>query len=224
MITREISQLRVVPGFEQAISTATATSDGAEGSRGSILASYTIFNASCGSMNGDATGNGVMGLIVDRLGLGRNYNDVAVSAFGAYDIGTSTKDAKFGAVYAWLYHSSTTCADDFDRYSTDREQPRAPAVVLNTTSTLASGFMATSTAVGTWGTFSATATGQARADYQAMYDLRAANRYLRPLFFAEAYASSSGGSQFPHVGVSLVFGSPDGAPKNSTSTGQPWKT
>ena len=225
MITRDVAGLRTVAAFSQAHTTMSSTNDAAEGSRPTqILNSYTVFDASCGSLNGDATGNGVMGAIIDRLGLGRGYNSVSVQAFGNLDIGTSTLDAKFGAVYAWLYHSSTTCADDFDRYSTDNEDARGRAFLLNTTSTLASGFMATSTAVGTFGTFSATATGRARADYNAHYDLSGAGRYLRALVFAEAYASSSGGSAWPNVGANLVFGDPDESPRTTTSTSPLYKT
>ena len=228
MITRDVAQTRTVVGFKQAISTATTTADGSEGpgaSGSTIQHAYTVFAASCGGMGGGtATGNSVAGLIIDRLGLGRNYNSVSVSAWGTVDIGTSTKDAKFGAVYSWLYHSSTTCADDFDRFSTESEKSRGIAFLLNTTSTLASGYMATTTAVGTWGTFSATATGAAHADYNAHYSLAGAGRYLRPYLFVEQYASSSGGSQWPHVGVNLIFGEPDEAPRLTTSTGALYKT
>lgn len=226
MITRDVSQTRTVVGFLQSPSTATATADGSEGpgaSGSTIQHAYTKFAASCGSLNGDSTGNAVAGLIVDRLGLGRGYNSVALSAFGSMDIGTTTKDAKFGAIYAWLYHSSTTCADDFDRYSTDNEKPRGISFLLNTSSTLASGYMATSTSVGTFGTFSATATGAARADYNAAYSLAGAQRYLRPYLFVESFASSSGGSQWPSVGVNLVFGEPDESPRTTTSTGALYK-
>lgn len=226
MITRDVAQLRTVVGFRQAPATVTATNDGAEGPGGSasgILKSYSIFAASCGALNGDSTANAIAGLIIDRLGLGRGYNSVAVSVTGSLDIGTTTKDAKFGAVYAWLYHSSTTCADDFDRYSTESEKSRGIAFLLNTTSTLASGYMATTTAVGTWGTFSATATGAARADYNAHYSLAGAGRYLRPYVFVESYASSSGGSQWPHVTANLIFGEPDEAPRTTTSTGALYK-
>ena len=218
MITRDVAQLRAVVGFAQNPTTATATNDGAEGGFTGIGASYSIFNASCGSLNGDATGNLVAGVIVDRLGLGRGYNAVSLVAQGTADIGTSTLDAKFAAISAWLYHSSTTCADDFDRFSTENEQSRGRAFLLNTTSTLASGYMATSTAIGTFGTFSATATGQARADYNAHYNLAGAGRYLRPYMLAEAYASSSGGTVWRSLSATLVFGEPDEAPRTTTST------
>ena len=224
MITRDVAQLRVVKAYNQEPTTATATGN-ASAKHDSIFDSYSIFDASCGGMNGDATGNAVMGVIVDRLGLGRGYNSVSVNAVGTMDIGTSTLDAKFGAVYAWLYHSSTTCADDFDRFSTESEKARGVAFLTgNTTSTLASGFMATSTAVGTFGTFSATATGEAMADYNAHYSLGGAGRYLRPLLFVEGFASSSGGSLWPHVGVSLVFGQPDESPRTTTSTGVTYRS
>ena len=227
MITRDVAQLRTVVGFKQVPTTATATADGAEGpgtSGSTIQHAYTTFAGSCGGLNGDSTANAVAGLIIDRLKLGRNYNSVALSAFGNMDIGTTTKDAKFGAIYAWLYHSSTTCADDFDRFSTESEKARGIAFLLNTTSTLASGFMATTTSVGTFGTFSATATGAAHADYNAHYSLGGAGRYLRAYLFVESYASSSGGSQWPNVGVNLIFGEPDEAPRTTTSTGGVYKT
>jgi hypothetical protein len=187
-----------------------------------ITKCFSIFAASCGALNGDSTANLIAGRIVDRLGLGRGYNNVAVSAVANIEIGTTTLDSKFAAVSAWLYHSSTTCADDFDRFSTDSEKPRGKGFVHlgpSTTSTLASGFMATSTAVGTFGTFSATATGRAHADYNAFYDLAGAGRYLRPYVLLEMYASSSGGSQATGVAVSLLFGGPDEAPRTTTSTG-----
>jgi hypothetical protein len=227
MITRDVAQLRTVLGFSQQPSTATATADGAEGpgtmSGKTITKCFSIFAASCGTLNGDSTANLIAGRIIDRLGLGRGYNAVNVSAVANIEIGTSTVDAKFAAVSAWLYHSSTTCADDFDRFSTEQEKARGKAFVYygpNTTSTLASGFMATTTAVGTFGTFSATATGRAHADYNAHYDLTGAGRYLRPYVLLEMYASSSGGSQATGVAVSLVFGQPDEAPRTTTSTGR----
>lgn len=200
MITRDVAQIKNVVAFDSA-----------------------SYDASCGSLNGDSTANLVAGLIIDRMGLGRGYNSVRLSADAIADIGTSTLDAKFGAVSAWLYHSSTTCADDFDRFSTDSEKPRTILFLLNTTSTLASGYMATSTAVGTFGTFSATATGGARASYGAYYDITAANRYLRPQILVEAYASSSGGTRM-RIGMDLQFGEPDEAPGRTTSTGPLWKT
>ena len=225
MITRDVGQLRTVLGFAQGIGTVTATNDGAEGpgavGASSIFKSYSIFAASCGSLNGDSTANLVAGQIIDRLGLGRNYNSVLVSAAAQFEIGTSTVNTKFSAISAWLYHSSTTCADDFDRYSTESEKSRGIGFVSygpSTTSTLASGFFATSTSVGTFGTFTATATGRAYADYNAAYDLSGANRYLRAYTLVESYASSSGGSQALGVGVHLVFGEPDMAPRTTTST------
>jgi len=225
MITRDVAQLRTVVAFEQAVTLITSTNDGAEGSRPTqIHNSYTVFDASCGGMSSDSTANLVAGLIIDRLGLGRGYNSVLVSARGNLDIGTTTKDAAFGAISAALYHSSTTCADDFDRFSTGQEKSRGIAFVLNATSTLASGYMATTTAAGTWGTFSATATGQARAEYDAHYSLGGAGRYLRAYLLAEAYASSSGGSAFVNAGVDLIFGEPDEAPRRTTSTGSLYKT
>lgn len=215
MITRDVGQLRSVVGFRQSIDSTTTSTD----------ISRSSFAASCGGLGGGtSTANHIAGLIVDRLGLGRNYNSLYLSANAVADIGTSTVDAKFGSIMSWLYHSSTTCADDFDRFSTDREQARAPLFLLNTTSTLASGFMATSTAVGTFGTFSATATGGARASYGAHYDLTGAGRFLRPFLIAEAYASSSGGTKIIDATVNLIFGEPDEAPTRTTSTGTIWKT
>ena len=227
MITRDVGQLRTVLGYSQGVSVVTATNDGAEGpgtvGATTIFKSFSQFAASCGTLNGDSTANLVAGRIIDRLGLGRGYNAVLVNAVANIEIGSTTKDAKFAGIAAWLYHSSTTCADDFDRFSTDSEKARGKAFVHygpSTTSTLASGFMATSTAVGTFGTFTATATGRAHADYDAHYSLAGAGRYLRPYVLLEMYASSSGGSQATGVAVNLVFGEPDEAPRMTTSTGK----
>lgn len=226
MITRDVAQLRTVLGYQQGVSSVTATHNGAEGpgtmSGVGVMKSFSIFAASCGSLNGDSTANLIAGRIIDRLGLGRGYNAVGVSAVASFEIGTSTLDTKFGAISAWLYHSSTTCADDFDRFSTEHEKARGKAFVHygpSATSTLAGGFMATSTSVGTFGTFTATATGRAVADYNAVYPLDGASRYLRPYVLLESYASSSGGSQALGVSVHLVFGEPDEAPRTTTSTG-----
>lgn len=200
MITRDVAQLKPVVALDNA-----------------------SYDASCGGLGGGtSTANHFPGLIIDRMGLGRSYNSVRLHAGMLADIGTSTLDAKFGSVMAWLYHSSTTCADDFDRFSTDQEIGRAPLYATNATSTLAGGYMATSTSVGTFGTFSATATGSARADYSADYDLTGAQRYLRPYVIAEAYASSSGGTRV-RLASSLIFGEPDEAPSRTTSTGAAWK-
>lgn len=200
MITRDVGQVRSVAAF--------------------AAASY---DASCGSLNGDSTGNLVTGFIIDRLGLGRGYSSVLVEAHADADIGTSTVDTKAGFISAWLYHSSTTCAADFDLLSTQSINPRQPLFVFqgpSATSTLASGYTATSTTAGTFGTFSATATGFARGSYSAPYSLAPAGRYLQVALLPEAYASSSGGTRM-RVTASLVFGEPDNVDLfPSTSTGQ----
>ncbi len=221
MITRDVAQLRTVVAFDQVPTTATATD---AGGRNAHKSSYTIVDASCGSLNGDSTANLLTGVIVDRLGLGRNYNSVDVSVSATADIGTTTKDAAFVAVSGQLWHSSTTCQDDFNELATGPRKPRAPVFLLNTTSTLASGYMATSTAVGTFGVFSATATGSGRADYDSHYDLTPAGRFLQLKPLVEAYASSSGGSMVPHLSASLVFGEPDEAPRTTTSTGATYRS
>ncbi len=200
MITRDVGEVRVVPAFNSA-----------------------SYDASCGSMNGDSTGNLVLGFIIDRLGLGRSFNAVLVEADVDADIGTSTaSDNKAGFISAWLFHSSTTCAADFDLYSTERvaRQPLFIFAGPNATSTLTGGYTATSTSVGTFGTFSATATGSARAGFGAVYSLAGAGRYLQVAVLPEAYASSSGGTRM-RCSASLIFGEPDDvAVFPTTSTGQ----
>ena len=217
MITRDVAQLRTVAAVRQSVDSTTTSTDQTLG--------RSTFSASCGGMGGGtSTANHITGLIIDRLGLGRGYNSVLLSARAIADIGTSTLDAKFGSIMAWLYHSSTTCSDDFDRYSTESEKSRGILVLLNTTSTLASGFMATSTSAGTFGTFSATATGGARGEYDAFYSLAGAQRYLRASMIVEAYASSSGGTKLADASVDLIFGEPDEAPRQTTSTGALYKS
>ena len=122
-------------------------------------------------------------------------------------------------VGARLLHSSTTCADDFDELSTgNRPANQALFLTGNTTSTLASGFMATSTSVGTFGVFSATATGAAAGEAFGHYDITAAQRFIQAALLWNANASSSGGSVL-EAGVGIGFGAVDEVPHLTTSTG-----
>jgi len=196
MITRDVAQLKPISAV--------------------IVKSY---DASCGSNDG-TTDNEVKGRIIDRLGLGTSYTAVALNAFGWGDIGTSTASGtKFMTVGARLLHSSTTCADDFSELSTaDRASNSALFLTGNTTSTLASGFMATSTSIGTFGVFTATATGSAAGQSTNFMDITGAQRFIQAALLWNANASSSGGSALHEAGVDLVFGAPDQVPLNTTST------
>lgn len=195
MITRDVAQIRPVNAVD-----------------------VESYDASCGSNDG-TTSNEVKGRILDRLGMGNSYTAAAVHAFGWGDIGTSTASGtKFMTVGSRLLHSSTTCADDFDEFSTgDRPSSQTLFLTGNTTSTLASGYMATSTSVGTFGVFTATATGSAAGDSFGFYDITGAQRFLRPALLWNTNASSSGGSVL-EAGVDILFGAPDLVPHNTTST------
>ena len=196
MITRDVAQIRPIHAVH-----------------------HERYDASCGGNDG-TTGNEVRGQIIDRLGLGRQYNSALLHAYGWGDIGTSTASGtKFMTVSGRLEHSSTTCADDFSELSTAQRPSAAPLFLTgNTTSTLASGYMATSTSIGTFGTFSATATGSAAGEAFAHYDLTPANRFIRAALLWNTNASSSGGSQL-EAGVDLGLGAVDLVPHNTTSTG-----
>ena len=190
--------------------------------KGEVAFNQNTFDASCGGWG--ATSTGYLGRIIDRQGLGRSFNSVLVHIGANADIGTTTLDAAAVSVGAFLYHSSTTCADDFDRLSTGSEAGNQPLfVVSNTTSTLASGYMATSTSVGTFGVWSATSTGTASGDYFAAYSLAPAQRFLRVLMTPEVHASSSGGSKASIFG-DLIFSAPDEAPPTTTSTSRSFVT
>lgn len=195
MITRDVAQIRPVHAVM-----------------------HQRYDASCGSNDG-TTSNEVLGLIIDRLGLGRQYNSALLHAYAWGDIGTSTVNTNFMAVGGRLLHSSTTCADDFDELSTGNRPSMAPLFLTgNTTSTLASGYMATSTATGgTFGVFSATATGAGAGEAFSFYDIGGANRFLRGSFLWQAEASSSGGSVV-EGGLDLGLGAVDLVPHNTTST------
>ena len=58
----------------------------------SVLEHHT-FDASCGSVNGSSTGNEVMGLIVDRVGLGNSFNSVKAVMTAVGEIGTPPVDS-----------------------------------------------------------------------------------------------------------------------------------
>jgi hypothetical protein len=195
MITRDVAQIRPVHAVD-----------------------VETYDASCGGNDG-TTDNEVKGKIIDRLGLGRSYTSALLHAYGWGDIGTSTASGTtFMTVGARLLHSSTTCADDFDEFSTGK-RPSNQALFLtgNTTSTLASGFMATSTSVGTFGVFTATATGAAAGDAFSFYDITAAQRFIQASLLWGANASSSGGSVL-EAGVDIGFGAVDEVPHQTTST------
>jgi|TARA_R110000824_G_scaffold260399_1_gene449056 hypothetical protein len=196
MITRDVAQIKSLSAV--------------------IVKSY---DASCGSNDG-TTSNEVKGRIIDRLGLGTGYTAALISATGWGDIGTSTASGtKFMTVGARLLHSSTTCADDFSELSTaHRATNQALFLTGNTTSTLASGFMATSTSVGTFGVFTATATGSAAGESNAFLDLTGAQRFIQAALLWNANASSSGGSALHEAGVDISFGAPDVVPLMTTST------
>lgn len=201
MITRDVAQIRPVHAVD-----------------------VESYDASCGGNDG-TTDNEVKGRIIDRLGLGRSYVSAMLHAYGWGDIGTSTASGtKFMTVGARLLHSSTTCADDFDELSTaDRPSNQALFLTGNTTSTLASGFMATSTSVGTFGVFTATATGSAAGDAFGFYDITGAQRFIQAALLWNSNASSSGGSVL-EAGVDIGFGEVDVVPHQTTSTGTVYVT
>ena len=196
MITRDVAQIRPVHAVD-----------------------VESYDASCGGNDG-TTDNEVKGRIIDRLGLGRSYVSAMLHAYGWGDIGTSTASGtKFMTVGARLLHSSTTCADDFDELSpADRPSNQALLLTGKTTSTLASGFMATSTSVGTFGVFTATATGSAAGDAFGFYDITGAQRFIQAALLWNSNASSSGGSVL-EAGVDIGFGEVDVVPHQTTSTG-----
>jgi hypothetical protein len=201
MITRDVAQIRPIHAVD-----------------------VETYDASCGGNDG-STSNEVKGRIIDRLGLGRSYVSALLHAYGWGDIGTSTASGTtFMTVGARLLHSSTTCADDFDELSTaDRPSTQALFLTGNTTSTLASGFMATSTSVGTFGVFTATATGSAAGDAFGFYDITGAQRFIQAALLWGTNASSSGGSVL-QAGVDLGFGEVDVVPHQTTSTGAVYVT
>ena len=196
MITRDVAQIRPVHAVD-----------------------VETYDASCGGNDG-STDNEVKGKIIDRLGLGRSYTSALLHAYGWGDIGTSTASGtKFMTVGARLLHSSTTCADDFDELSTGKRPSNQPLFLTgNTTSTLASGFMATSTSIGTFGVYTATATGAAAGDAFGFYDITAAQRFIQAALLWNTNASSSGGSVL-QAGADIGFGSVDQIPHQTTSTG-----
>ena len=187
---------------------------------------YSTYDASCGTINASATANVDVGRIIDRLGLGESYTSAMPVITGDADIGTSTAQSDFAGIEAFLLHSSTTCADDFSEFSSANRAARARLfIVSNTTSSLASGYMTTSTASHTtFGIVSATSTGSATGQsVGAPYDITAAGRYLRLAQQAEIHGSSSGGVVLRTSGA-ILFGQGDEAPPGTTSTGVVHKT
>jgi hypothetical protein len=83
--------------------------------------------------------------------------------------------------------------------------------------------MATSTSVGTFGVFTATATGAAAGDAFKSMDITGAQRFLQAALLWNTNASSSGGSVL-EAGVDLLLGAPDVVPALTTSTGAVYVT
>lgn len=174
---------------------------------------HATYDASCEG------GSAVTGTIVDRLALGRHYNAVFPVVIGDGDIGTSTKGCHFASVEVKIQDSATTCAGGFSDYSTGFQvAPRAAFIINTATATatansIGAGFLSTSTGL------LSTSTGAMTIEsgFQ-VYDLTAAERYLRTVLTPHLGTTSSGGP-IMRMGATLVFGSPDESPYESTSTG-----
>jgi hypothetical protein len=183
-----------------------------------VLDNHT-FDASCGVVG--TTAGEVMGLIVDRVGLGASYRSAKAIISAVGDIGTTTADAAFIGFAVKMMHSSTTCNDDFNELSTaSRKAMTGLFIVSNTTATStgnASGRMTTDAGIST-STGSAVWWGDLGA-----YDLGGAQRFLSIKLMPNLTASSSGGGVLRASGT-LALGDVDEAPPNSTSTGIGVKT
>ena len=186
----------------------------------SVLEHHT-FDASCGSVNGSSTGNEVMGLIVDRVGLGNSFNSVKAVMTAVGEIGTTTVDSGFVGFQVKMMHSSTTCVGDFNELSTaDRKGLQGLYIVTNTTATStgnASGRMSTDAGIST-----STGTAVWYGDL-GTYALTGAQRFLSVNLLPEVHASSSGGSVLRIAGA-LALGDAAESLPNSTSTGVVVKT
>jgi hypothetical protein len=196
MISRDVGQLQVVHAHDA-----------------------TQFDADAGSFNQAATSTAdhIAGRIVDRLSLGAGFNSVMIHYAAYGEPGTSTADdhlPTYAGIGAWLYHSPTTCADDFSRYSTQNEKAVQALFVGGTSTGDGVGFMSTSTSEPTW---TATATGKMIGDYWAGYSLTGAGRYVQPYLVGQIYSCEATGPYFTAYG-DLIFGEPDTAPPSSTST------
>lgn len=178
------------------------------------------FDASCG-VNPDSTTSEVMGLIVDRVGLGNSYRSAKAVISAVGEIGTTTVDAGFLGFGVKMMHSSTTCVGDFNELSTaSRDAIQGLFIVTNTTATStgnASGRMSTDAGIST-----STGTAVWWGDLGA-YDITGAQRFLSVNLLPSLNASSSGGGVLRASG-SLILGDVDEAPPNSTSTGIGVKT
>lgn len=212
MISRGLKETQVVHAFDQ-----------------KVFHSCTVsgFTSACGPVDtGGALPYSYAGRIIDRLGLGNNYNSVlvAVHADGIVQASATSCTINYVGLSFGLQHSSSTGLTGFTDYSTaDWPAERALVRVSTATSTddgfysAEAAFVSPNTAaLMTTSPSTSTSTGYAVlvGGEAPVIPISGAKRYLRVLVAPHIETTGCGGS-YANVSGALVFGDGDKNPADS---------
>lgn len=212
MITRFISEAEAVSAFDQ-----------------KTFHSCTVsgFTSACGTVStGGALPFSYAGRIIDRLGLGKNFNSAKVVPIGLGVVQASATSCTINylGVSLGIQHSATTCSGGFSDYSTE-DWPAEQAFQRVSTATSTgdgfysqeAGFVSPNTAdLMTTDASTSTSTGYATLNTLGLnaVPLDGAARFIRVIVAPHIETTGCGGS-FANVAAALLFGHPDEAPQTS---------
>lgn len=218
MITRDVSQLMVVPGIASFARFHSCT-----------VAGFTCFEA--GQTSALGSSQFYPGFIIDRLGLPLQFNAVAVAPllFGSFgSTGAGAGDILAATISAGILHASasggTFAAYSTDRWLADRELWRQTTATstANTAYSVVQGDVGLTSEIGIGGivsTATSTASGQGMVagtsstgpfwytGAPAVFDLTGAKRFIKCAVRANIQTTGCGAVDAV-LGANLIFGEP----------------
>mgnify|MGYP001593683314 CR=1 FL=1 len=231
MITRELHEAYIVPMF---VHNAKLTGCG-DNNIGTCTCAGGVSVAS------PSSGNFFPGLVVDRLGLPRNYNSLLLAPVMYAEQNSSDELAKVrGMAISFALQHTSASGGTYADYSTGDGVHNAPLwrnTTVSSTADMAAidnyayqldvgiagtigGMLVSSSSTGSGYTVSAGATSTGQAYYAgagAVYDLTGAKRYLRAVGKPILHTTACG-SLGTWLSGAYVFGSPGEAPPSLLST------
>lgn len=210
MITRFVSETEAVSAFDN-----------------KTVHSCTVsgFTCSCGvASTGGALPYSLAGRIIDRLGLGKNFNSVKVVpvGLGVIQCSATACSIQYIGVSMGVQHSATTCSGGFTDLSTGDWPAEQPFQVVTTATSTGdvyygqeAGFVSQNTAgLLTTSPTTSTSTGYATLNTKGSgaISLAGAARFLRVVIAPHIETTGCGGS-FANISAALLFGHPDEAPQ-----------
>lgn len=219
MITRELKNIQVVPGFHTPGSYAAPA----------LFHSCTVagFTSACGGpLSTDVGYYAWGGPIIDRLALNDSFNAVAVALNARADITTSVESTamvKYYGLTIGLQHSSSTAASGFSNLSTGEWVIDYPLQQVSTATSTAAGLYTVEGAgvaashAGLLSTALSSSTSTGYAVYVGpapVFSLEAAKRYVRAVVAPHIEVTGCGSPGLSVNGV-LVFGYPGSGPAST---------